>query len=418
MRKRFAITAAAMASALALTGCSGGGDDGAGEQSTVTVWMYPVIPDENASLEYWTGVEEDFEAEHSDIDLVVELQPWDNRDEKIATAIASGTGPDLVLLTADQTLNYYSTGGLKPVDDVVADDIDAFYPSAIDAVTFDDELYGVPLYQTSTTAVYNTALFEAAGISELPTTWDDVLDAAPALAKNGVAVMDYSGSPNMTLNLSFYPLLWQAGGSVFTEDGTDIAFDSPEGVAALQFLLDLQAMGGLPADAAVKANDVETGPLGLGTAAFGYALTLAETETMMTAVGAENVAVELPLTGEEQITFGTPGVLALTTINEDEEAANTVAAYLSSPDVAGALQTASGTYPARTDISVSNDDELTTQFLEALEFAKPGEIEPNARQVMAALVPHLQAALQGQKTAEQALDDAAAEARDLISRAG
>ncbi len=418
MRKiLFAITAAAMASALALTGCSGGGDDGA-EQSSVTVWMYPVIPDENASLEYWTGVEEDFEAEHSDIDLVVELQPWDNRDEKIATAIASGTGPDLVLLTADQTLNYYSTGGLKPVDAVVADDIDAFYPSAIDAVTFDDELYGVPLYQTSTTAVYNTALFEAAGINELPTTWDDVLDAAPALAKNGVAVMDYSGSPNMTLNLSFYPLLWQAGGSVFTEDGTDIAFDSPEGVAALQFLLDLQAMGGLPADAAVKANDVETGPLGLGTAAFGYALTLAETETMMTAVGAENVAVELPLTGEEQVTFGTPGVLALTTINEDEDAANTVAAYLSSPDVAGALQTASGTYPARTDISVANDDELTTQFLEALEFAKPGEIEPNARQVMAALVPHLQAALQGQKTAEEALDAAAAEARDLISRAG
>jgi multiple sugar transport system substrate-binding protein len=380
--------------------------------------MYPVIPDENASLEYWTGVEEDFEAEHSDIDLVVELQPWDNRDEKIATAIASGTGPDLVLLTPDQTLNYYSTGGLKSVDDVVADDMDAFYPSAIDAVTFDDELYGVPLYQTSTTAVYNTALFEAAGITELPTTWDEVLDAAPALAENGVAVMDYSGSPNMTLNLSFYPLLWQAGGSVFTDDGTDVAFDSPEGVAALQFLLDLQAMGGLPADAAVKANDVETGPLGLGTAAMGYALTLAEAETMMAAVGEENVVVELPLTGEEQVTFGTPGVLALTTINEDADAARTVAAYLSSPEVAGELQMASGTYPARTDIQVSDDNELTAQFLSALEFAKPGEIEPNARQVMAALGPHLQAALQGQKTAEQALDDAAAEARDLIARAG
>lgn len=419
MHKRsFALPVAVMASALALTACSGGGEDGSGGSSQVTVWMYPVIPDETASADYWAEVEEGFEAENENIDLVIELQPWDNRDEKIATAIASGTGPDLVLLTADQTLNYQSTGGLKPVGDVVADDRDAFYPAVLDAVTFDDELYGVPLYQTSTTAVYNGALFEAAGITELPTTWEEVLAAAPALAANGVAVMDYSGSPNMTLNLSFYPLLWQAGGSVFTEDGTDVAFDGPEGVAALQFLLDLQAEGGLPVDAAVKANEVEAGPLGLGTAAMGYALTLAETELMMAAVGDENVVVGLPLSDEEQVSFGAPGVLALTTINEDEEAANTVAAYLSSPDVAGALQAASGTYPARTDIASSGDSELTAQFLDALEYAKPGEIEPNARQVMAALIPHLQAALQGQKTAEQALADAAAEARDLIARAG
>lgn len=418
-KKVLAVPAVAVASLFAMTACSGG-DSGASEgQSQVTVWMYPVIADEDASLEYWNGVEDDFEAENSDIDLVVELQPWDNRDEKIATAIASGTGPDLVLLTADQALNYYSTGGLKPVDEVLAADIDAFYPAVLDSVKYDGELYGVPLYQTSTTAVYNKALFDAAGIEELPTTWDEVLAAAPALAENGVAVMDYSGSPNMTLNLSFYPLLWQAGGAVFTEDGTDVAFDSPEGVAALQFLLDLQALGGLPADAAVKANDIEAGPLGTGTAAMGYSAVKADVELMQAAVGEENVVVELPLTGEEQVSFGTPGVLGLTTINEEPEAAYTVAEYLSSPEVAGALQIASGTYPARTDIASADEgDELATKFVEALEFAKPGEVEPNARQIMAALIPHLQAALQGQKTAEQALDDAAVEARDLIARAG
>jgi multiple sugar transport system substrate-binding protein len=416
--RTLAVPAAAIVSLFALTACGAASDGGGEGQSQVTIWMYPVIADESASRDYWTGVEEDFEAANEDIDVVIELQPWDNRDEKIATAIASGTGPDLVLLTADQTLNYHSTGGLKPLDDAIGGQSDAFYPAVLDSVTYDGSVYGYPIYQTSTTTVYNQAAFEEAGIGELPTTWDDVLAAAPALAENGVAVMDYSGSPNMTLNLSFYPLLWQAGGSVFTDDGEDVAFDSPEGVAALQFLLDLQGLGGLPADAATKANDVETGPLGTGTAAMGYAATKAEVEQMQTALGEENVVVGVPLTDEEQVSFGTPGVLALTTINEDAEAAYAVAEYIGSPEVSAELNAVSGTYPARSDTGFAADDEVTQKFIEALDYARPGEVVPNARQVMAALVPHLQAALQGQKTAEQALDDAAVEARDIIARAG
>ncbi len=419
MHKRLAVPAAAAASLLALTAC-GGGDgapegSGGGEQSTVTVWMYPVIPDEQASQAYWAGVEEDFEAQHGEIDLVVELQPWDNRDEKIATALASGRGPDLVLLTADQTLNYHATGGLKPLDDVI--EPSEFYPQTIDAVTYDGSVYGYPIYQTSTTTVYNTALFEQAGIEELPTTWDEVLAAAPALAEQGVAVMDYSGSPNMTLNLSFYPLLWQAGGSVFTEDGSDVAFDGPEGVAALEFLVDLQAAGGLPPDAATKANAIEGGALGTGAAAMGYAVTLAEVQQLQAAVGEENVVVGEPLTGVEQVTFGTPGVLALTTINEDPEAAAKVAQYLGSAEVSAGLHEASGTYPVRLDADTSGSDELTTAFIDALDYARPGEVVPSARQVMAALSPHLQAALQGTVSAQEALDAAAAEARQIIERA-
>ena len=111
--------AAALAGVLGLTACSGGstsGDGGAsgGERSTITLWMYPVVSDENASRDYWAGVEKDFEAANADVNLVVELLPWDGRDEKIATAIASGTGPDLVLLTPDMTLNYQRSGGLNP----------------------------------------------------------------------------------------------------------------------------------------------------------------------------------------------------------------------------------------------------------------------------------------------------------------
>lgn len=413
-KRALAIVSAVSVSALALAGCSSDAAEPEGS-AEVTVWMYPVIPDEERSAEFWKGVEQDFEAEHSGIDLTIELQPWDNRDEKIATAIASGTGPDLVLLGADQALNYVDIGGLKPVTGAI-DDVDSFLPSPIDAVTFDGDVYGVPIYQTATTVAYNKKLFEAAGVDELPRTWDEVLDAAPLLAAQGVAVLDYSGSPELTLNLSFYPLLWQAGGSVFTEDGSDIAFDDAEGVAALQFLLDLQAAGGLPTDAATKNNAVEGGPLANGSVAMGPVLTQPQVAQMQAALGEDAVVVGSPLKDREQVTFGTPGVLSLTSVSEDDDAAIAVANFIASPKVAHELNVAAGNYPVRTDVDAPADDAVTAAFMEALSFTSPGEIFPDARQVMAVLAPHIQAALQGSVSAEQALADAAAEARTILGR--
>ncbi|MCT1365752.1 sugar ABC transporter substrate-binding protein [Microbacterium sp. p3-SID131] len=415
MTKRVLATISVVSlSALALTGC-GADDSGSEASKEVTVWMYPVIPDEERSAEFWSGVEKDFEAAHKGIDLTIELQPWDNRDEKIATAIASGTGPDLVLLGADQALNYVEIGGLKPVTDDI-DDIDNFLASPLDAVTFDGDVYGVPIYQTATTVAYNKALFEAAGVDELPATWSEVLAAAPMLAEQGVAIFDYSGSPELTLNLSFYPLLWQAGGSVFTEDGTDIAFDGKEGVAALQFLLDLQAVGGLPTDAATKNNAVEGGPLALGSAAMGSVLTQPQVAQMQAALGEDAVVVGAPLKGREQVAYGTPGVLSLTTVSKDDAAALTAANFIASPAVAHELNIQAGNYPVRKDVEEPADDETTLAFVDALSFASPGEIFPNARQVMAVLAPHIQAALQGSVSAEQALADAAAEARTILGK--
>lgn len=416
MRKRvLGVGALVLTSALAVSACSNGdsGAGGAGERESITVWMYPVIADENESHEYWQGVEEAFEAENEDIDLQIDLQPWDNRDEKIATAIASGTGPDLVVLGSDQALNYYSIGGLKPVSGLI-DDENAYLPGPIESVTYDGDIYGVPFYQTSTTTVYNKALFDEAGISDLPTTWDEILAAAPALAENGVAIMDYSGSPEMTLNLSFYPLLWQAGGTVFNEDGSDVTFDGPEGVSALEFLMELQSMDGLPADAATKGNAIEGGGLGNGTTAMGYALNRTEVDLMIAAHGEDAVVVGAPLTNAESATFGTPGVLSLTTINENEEAAMKVANFMASPDVAHELNVLAGNYPVREDVDPPADDEITTAFVDALEVARPGEVVPNARQVMAILAPHLQSALQGNVTAEEALAAAAEEARGIL----
>lgn len=429
MKKTRLITLATVAS-LALAGCGGGTETpttstsptapasttAPAEPQEVTVWMYPVIGDEAKSREFWSGVETDFEAANKNIDLKIDLQPWANRDEKIATAIAAGTGPDLVLMTPDMLPQYEATGGLASLADAYdAADKDKFMPNAVKAGMVGDEIYAVPIYHTVVTTAYNKKVFADAGV-ELPTTWDEVKAAAPKLAANGVNIFDYSASPEVTLNLTFYPLLWQAGGSVFSEDGKTVTFNSPEGKAALQFLLELQAANGLPADAATKGNKVEGGGLTTGKTAMSTHISKAEAGIMITALGAENVEVGAPLKGVEQATFGLPGLLARTTISKDDAAAAAVAKFISSAEVTSELAKVSGYFPPRSDAAVDAADPLNEIFADALTYARPGEVNPKSRQVMAALVPHLQAALQGSKSVDQALADAEAEAQQLMAK--
>ncbi|WP_214443570.1 ABC transporter substrate-binding protein, partial [Mycobacterium tuberculosis] len=275
--------------------------------------------------------EQAFEAEYPGVDLTVELQPFDKRETGISAALAANTGPDIVMITPDQAATYLNVGGLLPVDDAIAEERDAYYEAALDVATFDGELYGVPLFQNVFTTAYNAEIFAEAGL-DLPRTWDDVREVAPVLAEKGIAVMDYSGTPEQTLNLSFYPFLWQAGGTVFNDDGTDIAFDSDEGVEALQFLVDLKETGGLPADAATAGPKVEGSPIAAGTVAMRPITFLPEVEQMRAALGEDAIVLGEPLSGTEQVTFGNPGLLSLTSINKQEnrEAAYATLAFLTS----------------------------------------------------------------------------------------
>jgi ABC-type glycerol-3-phosphate transport system substrate-binding protein len=413
-RTRHAIVAAT-ATALALSACSADGSgDGGGQE--VTLWMYPVIADQAASKEFWDTAEADFEKAHPDVDLAIELQTFDKRDAQISAALAAGSGPDLVLITPDQAATYHAIGGLLPVDDAVADSRDAFYPAALDSATIEDELFGVPVFQNVFTTAYNAAIFEDAGL-EPPRTWDDLRAAAPGLAKEGIAVMDYAGSPEQTLNLSFYPFLWQAGGQVFTDDGSDVAFDSPEGVEALQLLVDLQQEGALTPDAATDGPAVEGAPIARGEAAMRATTSLTEYGQLQAAVGDEAAALGLPLTGAEQVTYGNAGLLSLTSINDesDRQAAYDVLEFMSAADFQESLNAAAGNLPTRTDVAVDESDPAVASMAEALEYVHPGEPSPASRQVMAALAPKVQAALRGDMSAEEALSAAAEESRQILA---
>ncbi|WP_193312960.1 ABC transporter substrate-binding protein [Georgenia subflava] len=412
------MTAAAAALVLAACGGASGGDATAGggeEGGSVTLWMYPVIADPTASTEYWDGVVDRFTEAHSDIDFTVELQPWDGRLERVTTALASGSGPDIVLLTPEQVNQFAEAGSVQPVNDLLEDGVEPFNENATGSVTVDGETFAVPIYQTVLAPAYNTALLDELGL-EIPTTWDDVREIAPEVVDAGYSVFDFGASPDAALNVTFFPFLWQAGGNVFTRDGSDIAIDSPEAIEALEFLVDLHEMGALAPDTPTVGHELEGRPFWLGDAIMHYGLDLSQVRQSAEILGEDNVVAGMPLTGEEQATYGVPGLLAVSHAAEDTEAVGTVLSFLSSPEEQVQLSDASGFFPARADAEVEHADEYAEVLFEASKVAVPGEIHPESPQVQSLLGPKIQAAFLGQLTPEEAFTQAAEEARAQIGK--
>ncbi|WP_329476359.1 sugar ABC transporter substrate-binding protein [Kribbella sp. NBC_01484] len=398
----------------AVSACGGSGESSG--KAVVTVWMYPVIADDQAATAYWGQVEKDFEAANASIDLRIEQQPWANRDQKLATAFSGGKGPDVLLLGPDQIPQFVRSGSLEPIDKVLEADKAKFLPGALDALTVDGKLYAAPIYHTVTTTIYNKQLLAKAGITKPPETWDEIRAAAPKLKQAGVATLDYSASPETSLNLSFYPLLWQAGGSVFASDGKKVAFNEAPGVEALTFLKTLYDAGAIPKSALSNANVVADQALGKQQVAMGFTNTLIDAKTVTASWGAANVIVGVPLENKKRVGFGLPGGLAVNAGSKDIEAAEKFLTFMTQPKQVISLGTAANFLSPRTDAPVPANDEQAKKFEEALQYAYSGEVNPAARQVMALLAVEIQAVLTGKKTPQQALDAAAKQSDDLLSR--
>jgi multiple sugar transport system substrate-binding protein len=103
--------------------------------------------------------------------------------------------------------------------------------------------YAVPWRVAPSMVILNNKLLEKAGL-EPPAndwTWEDFAEYAkamtdPAAGEYGFCLMGSAEDPGT--DYQFYPFLFQADGKMINENGLS-AFNSPEGVEALQYIVDL-----------------------------------------------------------------------------------------------------------------------------------------------------------------------------------
>ncbi len=400
---------AGFATVALLAGCSAGGGGAAEGQKDITVWLYPVIADEAAHKDFWDSTIAEFEKEHDDVNVDYEIFPWANRDEALQTAIAAGKGPDLVYLIPDQLAAYQKS--IAPLNDLLsAQRQDDLLPNVKDSVTIDGDILGAPLLTSAQPLICNAAAFEAAGVTEYPETWDDILEIAPKFTAADMYVLNYPASAENTLNLTFYPLLWQAGGQVY-DDGA-VGFDSKAGEEALTFVSDLAEQGALDPEALTTNVPLEQTAIAQGKVACTWNNAVTEVAPFW---GEENVKVLAPLTEEESIAYGTVGSLSVLAGSKAPEAAAEFAEFATSADIIEPYLTAAGYFSAlSTTEPLYADDPLLGEVEKYVPDTTVGELDASSRALMGVLAPEIQAALLGQKSPADALKDAATAAAPLI----
>ena len=184
-----------------------------------------------------------FEAEHPDIDIRIEVVPWDNLEQKLLTDIAGGTAPDLSIIGTRWLVGYVEEGVAEPLDEYMSEEfksrfIDVFLaPSVIDGTT-----YGLPVAASARAMYYNKALLEEAGVAEPPATWQELEAAANKISALGDDVSGFGiQGRNIETDAYWYYALWTFGGDILEDGQSGVA--SEEAVEAATFYKSLIDQG-------------------------------------------------------------------------------------------------------------------------------------------------------------------------------
>lgn len=172
--------------------------------------------------------------------VVYEAPPWPQLHDKMAANFASGTYTHDVIYNCGWVPEFNQF--LSPFGDSLPADLVAdLPPSSFSTVTWDGKRLGVVFSLSLLTTFWNKAMFEAEGIMAPPKDWDELKGMAAQMTKDGRYgwVLNY-GAPEGIGGVASYwmTFLQQAGGTMYGADGMP-AFNTPEGVDALQLMIDL-----------------------------------------------------------------------------------------------------------------------------------------------------------------------------------
>ena len=136
-------------------------------------------------LDPFKAVMADFNAAHPEVEIEVEMTTNDQYKPKIQSALNVGSGPDLYMVPAQPEMNnYVNAGTLVDVTDSV--DLSQVVDVAVDAVTIDGKVWASPSGRYTVGICYHKDLFEEAGITEEPATWEEFRAVMQQLLDAGI----------------------------------------------------------------------------------------------------------------------------------------------------------------------------------------------------------------------------------------
>lgn len=178
---------------------------------------------------------------------------WGTYYDALNTTFAGGDPPDVAVMHGSNMPDYTSRDLLLPLDEKFEEfgiDPGDWTEPALGAVTYNDQLYGVPFDLHANLWHVNVDLFKEAGLVDadgnpiLPTSRAEFEEQAQTMK-------DETGKDYLATDASQFPigvrlmftLVWQQDSDLISDDGTTATVDTPEAAEALDFMLTMFEKG-------------------------------------------------------------------------------------------------------------------------------------------------------------------------------
>lgn len=191
-----------------------------------------------------------FEQQHPEIEVKLIHIP-ENYFQKLHILIAGDLAPDVMFINSLSLPVYAENNTLKPLGADLATSGEAklsattFFPSALTALSWNNQLYALPRDISNLVVFYNQDLFQQANVPVPSADWtfETMLQRAQQLTRD----MDGDDKPDQ-FGISFMgkpplfwlPFVWSQGANLFGADLKTFQLDTPQALEALQFYADLR----------------------------------------------------------------------------------------------------------------------------------------------------------------------------------
>jgi multiple sugar transport system substrate-binding protein len=348
---------------------------------------------------------------------------WPQLHDKMAANFASGGYThDVVYMSG--WVPEFSRFLIPFVEELPADLVADLPASSFSTVTWDGRKLGVVFTLSLLTTFYNKAMFEAEGITAPPKDWVELKGIAEQMTKDGRYgwVLNYGETAGIgSLATYWMVFLQQAGGRLWDESGQP-AFNTPEGVDALQVMIDLMPFTDPGAITYIGINDA-TNIFKSGNAAMmlnwpfmwvpaNDPETSAIAGQIGTAVNPAGPAGTASIDGTDAYT--------ITVDSPNPELSRKLIEFYLTPEVQKSQVLDTGWLPIR--ISVLNDPEVKEKAVNAATVLEQAQhpydsfVTPDYNEVTIAISTEIQRALAGEQDAATTLQTASDLVTEIVKR--
>jgi multiple sugar transport system substrate-binding protein len=371
--------------------------------------------------EIYQGFATEFQSQNPGAQVRLDLQPWENRYPKMLADLAAGQGPDVMFVTTDVLIRFVGANAISPAAELLPTEAwDGYADKTLGEVTYEGKRWFGPMDQEIPVWLTNKTIFEKAGLdpNKPPATWDEIREVCRKVKATDPSLYGW-GYPaaSATLNTTFYPFLYQAGGRPISEDGKEPTFNSEAGVEALSFIVELFEQGWASQQ---YLQPIETGqdPFTQGKQAISNVMFAAGILTLRKTAPDLKYGLTPMLKHKEQWGFGGMRSWAISARSKNKEAAAALLNFLIKPENMARHSEAFGVFPVKAQAAeqvYKNDPELAG-LKDRMPMIFGEQKHKYGRDLMPLVTPEIQAAILKQKTPKQALDDAATKVRELFAK--